>query len=379
MQFKIAKDSLSKWSNGVTNLEETLKDANYPKIRMFTIAHKVADQPLEDVNGSWMVCTPEQIGSFSAVAFFFGKEISKFGNVAVGLINSSWGGTPAESWTRKEVMEKDPELQPILKRYQHTVDNYTQLMKERKDKKEIIGPESNKSPYKLYNGMINPLLNYHIRGVIWYQGESNAERAYQYRKLFPAMVSGWRKDWKLGDFPFYFVQISPHKSQNPVIRESQFISMDKLRNSGMVVTTDNGDANNIHPRNKEIVGKRLSYWALKRDYGQKHISASGPLYESMKIVGNQIKISFRPGTDKLTSPKGELKEFLIAGADQVFHKAKAKVADNTVLVWNDEIPHPVAVRFGWSNVPDLNLFNTDGLPASPFQTDHYPVATEGLN
>lgn len=379
MQFKVAKDSASKWSNGVINLEETIKDANYPKIRMFTIAHKVADEPLDDVNGSWLVCSPDQIGSFSAVAYFFGKEISKKMNVPVGLINSSWGGTPAESWTRKEVLERDTALWPILQRYQYVIDNYAQILKERKDNKEIIGADNNKSPYKLYNGMIHPIIHYTIKGAIWYQGESNATRAYQYRKLFPAMVKSWRKEWKLGDFPFYFVQISPHKSQNPVIRESQLISMDRLRNSGLAVTTDNGDAKNIHPRNKEVVGKRLSYWALNRLYGQKNLNPSGPLYKKMKIEGKQIRVYFRPGISGLISKSGELKEFVIAGADRVFVKAKAIIEGNTVLVWSDQITHPEAVRFGWSNVPDPNLFSTDGLPASPFRTDHYPVETEGIN
>jgi len=379
MQFKVAKDSASKWSNGVINLEETIKDANYPKIRMFTIAHKVADEPLDDVNGSWLVCSPDQIGSFSAVAYFFGKEISKKMNVPVGLINSSWGGTPAESWTRKEVLERDTALWPILQRYQYVIDNYAQILKERKDNKDIIGADNNKSPYKLYNGMIHPIIHYTIKGAIWYQGESNATRAYQYRKLFPAMVKSWRKEWKLGDFPFYFVQISPHKSQNPVIRESQLISMDRLRNSGLAVTTDNGDAKNIHPRNKEVVGKRLSYWALNRLYGQKNLNPSGPLYKKMKIEGKQIRVYFRPGISGLISKSGELKEFVIAGADRVFVKAKAIIEGNTVLVWSDQITHPEAVRFGWSNVPDPNLFSTDGLPASPFRTDHYPVETEGIN
>jgi sialate O-acetylesterase len=379
MQFKIGKDTVSKWSNGVVNLEETLKDSNYPMIRMFTIAHKVADEPLDDVNGKWMVCNAAQIANFSAVAYFFGKEISKARNVPVGLINSSWGGTPAESWTKKEVLNQDEELRPILARYQQTVDNYPQLLRDRKDNKEIIGPESNKSPYKLFNGMIHPLLNYRIKGAIWYQGESNAERAYQYRKLFPAMVKSWRRDWESGDFPFYFVQISPHKSQNPVIRESQLMSMDRIRSSGMVVTTDNGDANNIHPRNKELVGKRLSYWALNKDYNQSQITTSGPLYKKMKIAGQQIKIFFRSGTNNLAVPKEDLKAFLIAGADRIFYPAQARVDGNTVVVWSDQVIQPTAVRFGWSNIPEANLFNTAGLPASPFRTDHYPVITEGVN
>jgi sialate O-acetylesterase len=367
MNFTVAKDSASSWSNGVINAEETIKKANVPGIRMFTVERKVGQEPMDDVVGSWKVCDPQTVGRFSAVGYFFGRELYDQIKVPIGLISSSWGGTPAESWTRKEVLEKDPELNKILKRYDQGVT------------KETVSPGSNKSPYKLYNAMIHPLSSYTIKGVIWYQGESNADRAYQYRKLFPAMVGSWREEWKQGGFPFYFVQISPHKSQNPEIREAQLLSMQGIKNTGMVVTTDNGDSSNIHPRNKELVGKRLALWALNKDYGRSELVASGPIYKSMKVEGDKIRIYFElPGKSGLVA-NADLKEFTIAGADQVFRPAHAITDQNSILVWSDGLKSPVAVRFAWRNVPKPNLYNAAGLPASPFRTDNWKTPTQGLN
>ncbi|HET7898276.1 MAG TPA: sialate O-acetylesterase, partial [Flavisolibacter sp.] len=241
-----------------------------------------------------------------------------------------------------------------------------------------MGPKHNQSPYKLYNGMIVPVEPYTLKGVIWYQGESNADRAYQYRKLFPAMIQNWRSDWKAPKLPFYFVQISPHRSQNPEIRDAQLYVFRNVANTGMAVTTDNGDSLNIHPRNKELVGRRLSLWALHNEYGQKNIVVSGPLYKSMKLEGNRIRISF--DFDKgLTTKDGELREFTIAGDDQNFVPANAVIEGSTVVVWSEAVSSPKAVRFAWRNVPKPNLFNAAGLPASPFRTDNWTVTTQGLN
>lgn len=367
MSFTVAKDSSSSWSNGVINAEETIQKANVPLIRMFTVSRKVGQQPMDNVLGSWVVCSPQTVGRFSAVGYFFGRDIYDHINVPIGLISSNWGGTPAESWTRKEVLEKDADLNQILKRYNEGV------------AKETLSSTSNKSPYKLYNAMIHPISSYTIKGVIWYQGESNAERAYQYRKLFPALVNSWRDEWKQGDFPFYFVQISPHKSQNPEIREAQLFSMQQLKNTGMVVTTDNGDSSNIHPRNKELVGKRLALWALNKNYGMPDVVASGPIYKSMKVEGDKIRIYFDlPGKSALAW-HGDLKEFTIAGEDQVFKLAHVTADQHSVLVWSDEIKSPVAVRFAWRNIPRPNLYNAAGLPASPFRTDNWKTPTQGLN
>jgi sialate O-acetylesterase len=226
--------------------------------------------------------------------------------------------------------------------------------------------------------MIAPLVPYTVKGFIWYQGESNAERAYQYRRLFSAMIASWRSDWKKQKLPFYFVQISPHRSQNAEIRDAQLYTYRTVANTGMAVTTDNGDSMDIHPRNKELVGKRLSLWALRNEYGKKDIVVSGPLYKTMKVEGDKIRISF--DFDKgLVAKDGELKEFTIAGDDQNFVPAQARIEGNTVVVWSDAVKLPKAVRFAWRNVPKPNLYNGAGLPASPFRTDNWKLTTEGKN
>jgi len=242
-----------------------------------------------------------------------------------------------------------------------------------------MGPTNNKSPYKLYNGMIVPIEPYTVRGVIWYQGESNAEHAYQYRKLFPAMIKNWRNDWSNAKLPFYFVQISPNRSQNAEIRDAQFYVLRTVPYTGMAVTTDNGDSLDIHPRNKELVGKRLSLWALQNEYGKKGLVVSGPLYKSMKVEGNKIRVSFDYDKGLMTKDGSEVKEFTIAGDDQNFVPAQAKIDGNTVIVWSDAVKNPKAVRFAWKAVPHPNLYNGAGLPASPFRTDNWKLTTQGLN
>jgi sialate O-acetylesterase len=226
--------------------------------------------------------------------------------------------------------------------------------------------------------MIAPVLSYSIKGVIWYQGEGNAGRAAQYRRLFPAMIENWRNDFDNKNMPFYFVQISPHRGQNPEIRDAQLYTLRNIPHTGMVVTTDNGDSLDIHPRNKKLVGERLSLWALKNDYGKKEVVFSGPLYKSMKIEGNKIRISF-DYADGLLAKDGDVKEFTIAGADTNFVAAKAAIEGNTIVVWSDAVPKPVAVRFAWKNVPFPNLYNKADLPASPFRTDDWRLTTEGKN
>jgi sialate O-acetylesterase len=228
--------------------------------------------------------------------------------------------------------------------------------------------------------MIAPLIPYTLRGVIWYQGESNAERAYQYRKLFPALISSWRSDFKNANLPFYFVQISPHRSQNPEIREAQLYTYQTVPHTGIVVTTDNGDSLDIHPRNKKLVGQRLSLWALHNEYGKKYIIYSAPLYKSMKVDGDKIRIQFNFTDGGLISKDGEeLKEFTIAGEDQNFVPAKAEIGGDEVVVSSTQVTKPVAVRFAWRNIPGPNLYNKAELPASPFRTDDWKVSTEGKN
>lgn len=390
MEFFVAKTSNASYT-GVTNYSEVIRDADHPTIRTIDVPNKVADEPQQDFKGKWKACSASTIDTFSAVAYFFALEVQKKTGYPVGIINATWGGTPAESWTSKAVLEQDPQLRPILERYQKQVDAFPQenekyraaLDKWRADTSKKkgaapaapMGPTHNKSPYKLYNGMIVPVQPYTLKGVIWYQGESNVDRAFQYRKLFTAMINNWRGDWKAPKLPFYFVQISPHRSQNPEIRDAQFYVYRNLAHTGMAVTTDNGDSLDIHPRNKELVGKRLSLWALKNEYGQKDLTVSGPLYRSMKVEGTKVRIHF-DHAQGLKAAGEQLKEFTIAGSDGVFIPAKARIEGKTVVVWNDSITEPKAVRFAWRNIPTADLYNGESLPASPFRTDNYKLTTQ---
>ncbi|MCW3093943.1 MAG: sialic acid-specific 9-O-acetylesterase [Ferruginibacter sp.] len=284
MEFFMAKTSNSSYT-GVINYQQEIKEADFPLIRMIDVPNKVADEPQNDFSGRWKICSPQTADTFSAVAYYFAKEIHKATGYPIGIINASWGGTPAESWTKKSILENDKDFNEILERYNkqceaYPVENEKYKQAFSKWKADTakrkggaptapIGPNHNKSPYKLYNGMIAPIIPYTLKGVIWYQGEGNADRAFQYRRLFPAMIDSWRTDFNNRELPFYFVQISPHRSQNAEIRDAQLWTYRTVAHSGMAVTTDNGDSLNIHPRNKKLVGERLSLWALKNEYGKK--------------------------------------------------------------------------------------------------------------
>ncbi len=391
MEFPMGK--AEGWRTGAHNAATEMPKANYPNIRMIDVPNRVSDAPQDDFKGEWLACTPETVKDFSAVAYFFAKEIQAATGYPIGIINSTWGGTPAESWTRKDILESDTGFKKIIERYQQEIEKYpaayakykTSYEKWKADTssnkkgapKEPVGPNHNKSPGKLYNGMIAPLIPYTLQGVIWYQGESNADRAWQYRRLFPAMITGWRQDWHNNKLPFYFVQIAPHRSQPPEIREAQLYSWQTTKHTGMVVSTDYGDSVDIHPRNKEVIGKRLSLWALKNEYGKKAIETSGPVYKSMKVKGNKIIIAFTNAKGLIALNNQPLQEFVIAGSDKKFVPAQAIIKGNTVTVWSNEINTPLAVRFNWSKVPQAELYNSAGLPATPFRTDNWPVATQG--
>jgi sialate O-acetylesterase len=250
----------------------------------------------------------------------------------------------------------------------------------------LLGPNNPNSPTVLFNAMIAPLTLYAIRGAIWYQGESNASRAYQYRTLFPAMIRNWRKAWGEGDFPFYFVQLAnwqptnvePSESEWAELREAQTMTLQEPH-TGMAVIIDIGETNDIHPRNKTDVGHRLAVWALADTYGQK-IEPAGPLYDTLAIEGNKIRVRFKHVDGGLmTAGGGPPRGFAIAGADHKFHWAEARLDGNSVIVWSDDVPQPVAVRYGWADNPDCNLYNKADLPASPFRTDDWPGVTVGKN
>jgi sialate O-acetylesterase len=398
MAFPITKRPNSGSYTGVVNAAEVIPKANYPAIRMFTVVNKVADSPLPDAAGKWEVCSPATVGNFSAVAYFFGQEVHEKTGYPIGLINASWGGTPAESWTRKDVLENDPDFRPILTRYEaglltyaanqaaykaelaaYNAERAANPSTSRTAPLEPIGPHSNKSPYKLYNGMINPLLPYTLRGVIWYQGENNTERAYQYRRLFPALIANWRAAWQQPELPFYFVQLAPYRKTNPEIRESQLLTMQTVPHTGMAVITDAGDSLDIHPRNKQVVGHRLALWALSHNYGEKKLPYSGPVYQRMSIEKDKARLHFDHLGGGLVAQGGPLKMFTIAGPDSVFVPAQAIIQGNSVVVWSSRVKQPVAIRFAWNNVPKANFYNAAGLPATPFRTDKWRLETQGKN
>lgn len=386
MYFPVGREGTT-WKTGVKNYEEEIKNASYPNIRLFTVVTNASPKPLEDVTGNWKVCSPESINAFSAVAYFFGRELYQKLNVPIGLISTSWGGTKAEAWTAQNVLEEDTAFLPILqedakneKIFQEKLENYyLALTNERiasaanAPKAQLKKPkkEANKTSYVLYNAMLHPVVNYTIKGAIWYQGESNSGNALLYRTLFPAMVKSWREEWKQGDFPFYYVQIAPHKGQNAGIREAQLMALKAIPNSGMVVTTDVGDAQNIHPIDKQTVGHRLAIIARNKTYGEDKLVYSGPIYNHMKIKKNKAQLFFDYADSGFKKNAEPLKEFEIAGNDQIFYPADAKIDGKTIVVSSSKVKNPEAVRFAWKPVPEPNLFNNENLPASPFRTDDW--------
>lgn len=550
--------------------EQEMNDANYPEIRMFTVQKEVSEKPKEDCVGEWKVCTPENVGDFSAVGYFFGRHLHQQLNVPIGMIHSSWGGTPAEAWTSYETLAADTMLSPIVKRYEADLKNYPQRLAEyqeqlkqiqasgkrmpiyhedagnkgykigwanlafddsdwdsiyvpgfwenREDmqidgavwfRKEIEipddwagkdllltlgaiddfdstyfngfpigstgeetpqfwlyprkylipadlvkagkavvavrifdhfgqggfggpasamklalndspetgpillsglwrtkvetaldpskisgpggnglpeeprGPGHSHSPAGLYHAMLHPLAPYAIKGAIWYQGETNAGRAFQYRTLLPAMIKDWRTLWGQGDFPFGIVQLAnyrnlteePQESDWAELREAQLLTALNDPNVGLAVTIDIGEANDIHPKNKQDVGKRLALWALAKCYGF-DLEYSGPLYQSMKIDHDKIIVSFTHTAKGLAVVGSDsVKGFAIAGDDYKFVKANAKIEGKRVIVWSDRIKNPVAVRYAWADNPVCNLYNSELLPAVPFRTDDKPGVT----
>jgi sialate O-acetylesterase len=343
------------------NAEKEIAAADYPNIRLFAVPLVSVPEPKKDVAARWTPCTPETVAPFSAVAYYFGRKLHEELDVPVGLIRTCWGGSACEAWVEKAVLESDERYQAIL------------------DRVEKANPQH--KAYHLYNGMIAPLIPYGIRGAIWYQGESNAGRAYQYRTLFPTMIENWRANWGEGDFPFYFVQLAnfrqrkdePDESAWAELREAQSLTL-SLPNTGQAVTIDIGEADDIHPRNKQDVGRRLARWALAKDYG-KDIVYSGPAYRSMKRVGNKIVLQFDHVGGGLIAKGDTLEGFAIAGEDRQFVWADATIEGDTVVVSSPSVEEPVAVRYGWADNPAANLYNQAGLPASPFRTDSWPGIT----
>ena len=337
--------------------EREAASADVPLLRHFAVAPARMDQPAAEVRGRWEVCTPATVTNWTAVGYYFGRNLQRALQVPVGLIHASLGGTMVEAWTRTNALLRLPDAQDLVLRFDEVC--------------AAAKRENRKPPQKagqLYNAMIAPLQPCAIRGVIWYQGESNSGNARQYRDRLPLMIADWREQWGIGDFPFLFAQIAPHQGMNPELREAQLLTWQRTTNTAMVVLTDCGDASDIHPTNKAPVGARLALAARALAYGEK-IEYSGPVFESMHVENNCAVLSFSHLGGGLSVSGAVLRGFTLAGAGGSFVPARAEIRDDGVIVWADQVARPVAVRYGWANVPDGNLFNREGLPASPFRSD----------
>ena len=370
----------------VKDADAEIAAADFPKIRLFTVKKKVSDTPLDDVEGAWSLCTPESTKNFSAVGYFFSRYIHQNRHVPVGFIHSSWGGTPAQSWTTRPVLEANPLLKPILEEWDQTLAAYPaadeKYQKQLADYKVAAtaakadgkpapaaprppaGPGHPNTPGGLWNGMIAPITPYAIRGVLWYQGESNADakHAFPYRYLFRSMIEDWRSEWAEGDFTFLFVQLASFQSNGtwPVLRESQ---------TDMAVIDDIGEPKNIHPLNKQDVGKRLALAAQAITYGEK-VEYSGPMFRQLTREANALRIFFDHTGTGLQSRGGEtLLGFEIAGNSGDYVPAEARIDGSTVVVSCDQVADPARVRYAWADDPKATLENHEGLQATPFRAD----------
>lgn len=387
------------WSvSGSNNAAAEIAAAKYPSTRLFQVPRVPAGEPTGDVNAKWQRCSPSTVPGFSAVAYFFGREIHQELDVPVGLINTSWGGTRIEPWTPPVGFASVPKLKAVATRVAQTSAAYrkglgksldrldTWLQDARKalaDGDAIPTMPNVKHPLcshgretGLYNGMVHPLVPFAIRGALWYQGEANRGDGMMYHEKMKALINGWRKVWGQGDFPFYLVQLAPYRYGRgptllPRLWEAQTATL-SLPNTGMAVTNDIGNVQDIHPRNKQDVGKRLALWALANAYGRQGLVYSGPLYKAMEVQGSKIRISFEHvGSGLASRNEGPLTWFEIAGEDKSFAKAQATIDANTVVVWSDQVAKPAAVRFAWHEEAEPNLMNKEGLPASSFRTDKW--------
>jgi len=360
------------------NAEIEIKSTNLPQIRHIQVARKVSSSPQDDLpaEAEWQLASPEYLANFTAVGYYFAKELQRELNVPIGLINTSWGGTNVETWTSRAAFENSEEFKTMVGSVPSTIPD------------SILKKGPNYTPSLLSNGMIEPIVPFKIKGAIWYQGESNAGLAHQYQKAFPLMIKDWRKRWNIGDFPFYFVQLASFKASGgnsekgsswAELREAQGMAL-SLKNTGMAVTTDVGNSNDIHPRNKLDVGKRLAAVALNKTYNKEN-SYSGPVFKKMQKEGNSIKLYFNHIDGGLTAKTADdvLKGFEIAGDDKLFKEAHAVIEKDYILVSSENVSDPVAVRYGWSDDNfNINLFNKAGFPASPFRTDNWDGITVGM-
>ena len=375
-----------------------------PNLRLIKVPNVGTQELQNDFKGEWQASAPETANRFSAVGFLYGRYLHQILNVPVGLIDNAWGGSAAEAWVRRSSLENDPRFKPLMesaaKREAELLPDQgkaelDQLMASWRAACLKAGatnppwqPENwlagRQRPGNIFAGVLNPTLGYGIKGVIWYQGESNAGRAYEYASLFPFMIEQWRKEWKQGDFPFYWVQLANYKAEQPApgesdwaeLRESQTKTL-SLTNTGQAVIIDVGEGNNIHPKDKHDVAARLVRWALAKDYGMK-LPYRSPEFQKVTMAGNKALVTFDCFGSKLR-PFGvsEARGFAVCGADKVWHWAAGKIIGaNKVEVSSPEVVAPVAVRYAWADNPVCNLFSNDGLPVTPFRTDNFEMITK---
>ena len=363
------------WSVAASsNPQEEASAANHPRIRHIKIQHRPAEKPESDVPPTtWQLCSPQTVPGFTAVGYFFGRQLMTDLDVPVGLIGSNWGGTRIEPWTPPVGFQQTPALKDISDK----LDSFPQKMqqKDKSDPPKVTTVINHQSPLALYNGMIHPLVPFAIRGAIWYQGESNNGEGMLYFEKMKALIAGWRSVWNNPKMPFLFVQLAPYKYGNgdptrlAAIWEAQTAAL-SIPNTGMAVTVDIGNTKDIHPKNKQDVGRRLALWALANTYGKSGIVYSGPLFKQLTVEGNKARLSFDHVGGGLVSRNDKpLTHFQVAGADMAFVPAEAKIDGPTVVVSSDKVAAPVAVRFAWDQEAEPNLSNKEGLPASPFRTD----------
>ncbi|MES2692559.1 MAG: sialate O-acetylesterase, partial [Verrucomicrobiota bacterium] len=383
------------------NPQEEIAKATHPRLRMFIVKSAATVTPQADCVGTWQVCSPATVGKFSAVGYFFGRELLDKLAVPVGIVHSSVGGTDIAAWTSAEAQLKDADLKAALERWARDDASYDAATVAARYKQQVgdwekaaatakaagkaapakprvpFAPRDNPNrPANLYNGMIAPLIPYGLRGAIWYQGEHNCgreEAARLYYRQLPLLIADWRARWG-SDFPFAWVQLPNFGKEDfrPLVREAMSQSL-KVKNTGQAVTIDIGDPNDNHPKNKQEVGRRLGLWALGDVYGKKVPATSGPVFAGHTVRGRELTLRFTHAEGGLVAKGGELHSFQIAGADRKWKPAQARIAGETIVVSHAEIAAPVAVRYAFTNSPTATLYNGADLPASPFRTDDWPL------
>ena len=399
-----------------------IAQAKFPQIRLISVPQVGTQEIQDDFKGQWEECSPANAGQFTAVGYHFGRVLHEMLGVPVGLIDNAWGGSSCEAWVKRDVLEKDPRFASIIAKWKQTESTFTQesfdkQVAEHKTKQEAWvkarteaakagtlfttqAPRAPQNPLtgqhrpgNLYAGVLHPTIGYGIKGVLWYQGESNASRAKEYGELFPFMIEHWRKEWQQGDFPFYWVQLADYKAYQtePVesdwaeLREAQTLTMSKLPHTGQCVITDLGEANDIHPKNKRDVAERLARWALVKDYGQK-LPYRSPEIKDAKFDGGKALLTFDFAPAGLrTVDTDDVKGFAICGEDKKWVWAKASIiggskkGTNQIEVSAEGVAKPVAVRYAWADNPVCNVYSAEGLPVTPFRTDHFPMITDPAN